>query len=621
MAIYHLSMKIISRKNGYSAVASAAYRSGSVIPDDRTGLIHDYTRKRGVDDAVILTPANAPSWCGDRSVLWNAVEKAEQRRNSQLAREIELAIPREISREAARETVLAFVRENFVSRGMIADVAFHHMDRTNPHAHIMLTTRAVGETGFAGKVRDWNDRALAETWRASWADHANRALANAGYQEEIDHRSYERQGLEKAPGLHLGKAACAMEKRGMETERGEQNRLINSLNLEIQVSRTQLALRTVQEAQRKRELSDAARRAAEALNLTIPAANASADTLREFIATLPQECGNAWEMTPEFLAMSGKVNDIEREGNALLKEQAILEKEMTGLKKARPVASLLSEIPLMTWAEPEYRKRQLRFWKLGKQIESLRRTYRAVKERDIPARRQAFETQWKSELDAANKTLADAIAEIKQFDRFAHDPMSGGHRMWQMAGLKAQRAQTDVNNKQAAFDAAAKEKSDADAALSAAQERRKQKENKEKDAKDKLDKESKRNKPGKATGKGKPVGDKWLDDAGKDSGAPIPDRIADKLRDKEFKNFDDFRRKFWEEVSKDPELSKQFNPGNKKRLSQGLAPRARNKDTVGGRRSFELHHDKPISQDGGVYDMDNLRITTPKRHIDIHRGQ
>lgn len=227
----------------------------------------------------------------------------------------------------------------------------------------------------------------------------------------------------------------------------------------------------------------------------------------------------------------------------------------------------------------------------------------------------------KSELDAANKTFADAIAEIKQFERFAHDPMAGGHRMWQMAGLKAQRAQTDVNNKQAAFDAAAKDKSDADAALGAALERRKQKENKEKDAKDKLDKESKRNKPGKATGKGKPIGDKWLDDAGKDSGAPIPDRIADKLRDKEFKNFDDFRRKFWEEVSKDPELSKQFNPGNKKRLSQGLAPRARNKDTVGGRRSFELHHDKPISQDGGVYDMDNLRITTPKRHIDIHRGQ
>ena len=407
MAIYHLSMKIISRKNGYSAVASAAYRAGSVIPDDRTGLTHDYTRKRGVDDAVILTPENAPSWCADRSVLWNAVEKAEQRRDSQLAREIELAIPREISRDVARETVLAFVRENFVSQGMIADVAFHHMDRTNPHAHIMLTTRAVGETGFSGKVRDWNDRTLAETWRASWADHANRALANAGYLEEIDHRSYERQGLEKAPGLHLGKAACAMEKRGMETERGEQNRLINSLNLEIQVSRTQLALRKVQETQRKRELSDAARRAAEALNLTIPAANASADTLREFIATLPQECGNAWEMTPEFVAMNGKANDIKREGNALVKERDILEKEMTGLRKARPVASILSELPLMTWAEPEYRKRQLRFWKLEKQIESLRRTYRAVKERDIPARRQAFETQW-------NTWISPGMAELKE---------------------------------------------------------------------------------------------------------------------------------------------------------------------------------------------------------------
>uniref|UniRef100_UPI000BE1FB79 colicin-like bacteriocin tRNase domain-containing protein n=1 Tax=Escherichia coli TaxID=562 RepID=UPI000BE1FB79 len=161
----------------------------------------------------------------------------------------------------------------------------------------------------------------------------------------------------------------------------------------------------------------------------------------------------------------------------------------------------------------------------------------------------------------------------------------------------------------------------AQASLNTAVESRKPKEKKVQDAKDKLDKENRRNQPGKATGKGKPVGDKWLNDAGKDSGVPIPDRIADKLRDKEFKSFDDFRKKFWEEVSKDPELSKQFNPGNKKRLSQGLAPRARNKDTVGGRRSFELHHDKPISQDGGVYDMDNLRITTPKRHIDIHRGQ
>ena len=227
----------------------------------------------------------------------------------------------------------------------------------------------------------------------------------------------------------------------------------------------------------------------------------------------------------------------------------------------------------------------------------------------------------KSELDAANKTLADAKAEIKQFERFAREPMAAGHRMWQMAGLKAQRAQTDVNNKKAAFDAAAKEKSYADAALRSALERRKQKENKERDAKNKLDKESKRNKPGKATGKGKPVNDKWLNKAGKDLGSPVPDRIANKLRDKEFKSFDDFRKKFWEEVSKDSELSKQFSRGNKARMNVGKAPKTRTQDVAGKRTSFELHHKKPISQNGGVYDMDNISVVTPKRHIDIHRGK
>lgn len=227
----------------------------------------------------------------------------------------------------------------------------------------------------------------------------------------------------------------------------------------------------------------------------------------------------------------------------------------------------------------------------------------------------------KSELDAANKTLADAKAEIKQFERFAREPMAAGHRMWQMAGLKAQRAQTDVNNKKAAFDAAAKEKSDADVALSSALERRNQKENKEKDAKAKLDKESKRNKPGKATGKGKPVNNKWLNNAGKDLGSPVPDRIANKLRDKEFKSFDDFRKKFWEEVSKDPELSKQFSRNNNDRMKVGKAPKTRTQDVSGKRTSFELHHEKPISQNGGVYDMDNISVVTPKRHIDIHRGK
>ncbi|MEY1271724.1 colicin-like bacteriocin tRNase domain-containing protein [Proteus mirabilis] len=152
-------------------------------------------------------------------------------------------------------------------------------------------------------------------------------------------------------------------------------------------------------------------------------------------------------------------------------------------------------------------------------------------------------------------------------------------------------------------------------------ESRKKAEGEKKAAEDKVKKENKRNQPGKATGKGKKVSDKWLDDAGKENGVPIPDRIADKLRDQKFNNFDEFRRKLWEEVSKDPELSKNFIQSNRTRMRNGLAPRARYKDSVGGRRSFELHHDKPISQGGEVYDIGNIRVATPKRHIDIHKGK
>ncbi len=384
MAIYHLSMKIISRSNGYSAVASAAYRSGSLMLDERTGLTHDYTRKSGVAEAVILTPATAPAWCTNRAELWNAVEKAERRKNSQLAREIELAIPRELPQDAARETVLAFVRENFVSQGMIADVAFHHMDKTNPHAHIMLTTRAVGPAGFGGKVRDWNDRTHAETWRASWADHANRALANAGYQEEIDHRSYERQGLEKTPGIHLGKSACAMETRGIETERGEQNRLINRLNLEIQISRTEL---------RNGGLTEPARRVADLLNIGLPD-NATSYTLRDIIEALPEDSNAAWKLTSNAMSMMADMQATRRRWEELNTERKEAMSHAASLKKSSPFSSGFSRIPLMQWAAPEYRSEQGKIQSLSQQMEKLRQHYRKVEKQDIPASQTAFEKQW-----------------------------------------------------------------------------------------------------------------------------------------------------------------------------------------------------------------------------------
>ncbi|EFF9567742.1 MobA/MobL family protein [Salmonella enterica] len=408
MAIYHLSMKIISRSSGYSAVASAAYRSGSLMLDERTGLTHDYTRKSGVAEAVILTPATAPAWCTNRAELWNAVEKAERRKNSQLAREIELAIPRELQQDAARETVLAFVRENFVSQGMIADVAFHHMDKTNPHAHIMLTTRAVGPAGFGGKVRDWNDRTHAETWRASWADHANRALANAGYQEEIDHRSYERQGLEKTPGIHLGKSACAMETRGIETERGEQNRLINRLNLEIQISRTEL---------RNSGLTEPARRVADLLNIVLPD-NATSYTLRDIIEALPKDSNAAWKLTSNAMSMMADMQATRRRWEELNTERKEAMSHAASLKKSSPFSSGFSRIPLMQWAAPEYRSEQGKIQSLSQQMEKLRQHYRKVEKQDIPASQTAFETQWQqwgaSGLAALREQLRKREEELRR---------------------------------------------------------------------------------------------------------------------------------------------------------------------------------------------------------------
>ncbi|WBM59454.1 hypothetical protein M5X66_10580 [Providencia sp. PROV188] len=146
-------------------------------------------------------------------------------------------------------------------------------------------------------------------------------------------------------------------------------------------------------------------------------------------------------------------------------------------------------------------------------------------------------------------------------------------------------------------------------------------EDKKKKAKDKKEKEEKRKKPGTATGKGKKVGDKWLNDAGKENGAPIPEQVANKLRGKKFNSFDELRKAIWDEISKFPELIKNLSKNNKTLVSKGYSPFARKKDQVGGRKVHELHHDNPISEGGEVYDMDNLRVTTPKRHIDIHRGK
>lgn len=213
MAIYHLSAQVISRKAGRSATAAAAYRAGEKIEDRRTGETFDYTRKGGVYGASILVPAGAPAWATDRAELWNQVELAEIRKDAQVCREIDVALPVELDDEQRVDALRAFVQEQFVDQGMIADVAFHDFDSRNPHAHIMLTMRDVGPEGFGKKNRSWNQRELIPHWRKAWENHANAALARAGVDSRIDHRSYEAQGLNCEPTQHMGPAVAAMERR------------------------------------------------------------------------------------------------------------------------------------------------------------------------------------------------------------------------------------------------------------------------------------------------------------------------------------------------------------------------------------------------------------------------
>ena len=208
MAIYHLRATMISRSQGRSATAAAAYRVAERIEDRRTGLVFDYAARGGVDHTEILAPDHAPDWVHDRSELWNRVEESETRKNSQVAREVRVALPDELTHAQRLELVREFVRSQFVDRGMVADIALHapgrEGDERNHHAHILLTTREVGEDGFTTKNRDWNKVEVLEGWREAWARDSNAALERAGIEDRVDHRTLVAQ---RDAALELASAA------------------------------------------------------------------------------------------------------------------------------------------------------------------------------------------------------------------------------------------------------------------------------------------------------------------------------------------------------------------------------------------------------------------------------
>ena len=248
MAIYHCSIKIGSRAKGQSAVAAAAYRAGDELEDKETGLVSDYSRKGGVVFSEISLCENAPAEYADRETLWNAVHEIEKAKNSQLWREFEVALPQELSRAEQIDTVRDFVK-GLTEQGMCVDWSLHDKEDGNPHAHIMATMRSITEDGkWAPKSRkvydldengerifqkvdksgrkqyknhkedynDWNKKERVEEWRAAWAACCNARLAE---RDRIDHRSYERQGIEQEPTIHEGYAARKIAAEGKPSER------------------------------------------------------------------------------------------------------------------------------------------------------------------------------------------------------------------------------------------------------------------------------------------------------------------------------------------------------------------------------------------------------------------
>ncbi|MCG5237578.1 Ti-type conjugative transfer relaxase TraA [Xanthobacter oligotrophicus] len=230
MAIYHFSVQVIGRAAGRSVVAAAAYRSASRLRDDRLGRDQDFSAKRGVVHSEVMLPEDAPERWSDRERLWNDVEAFEVRKDAQLAREVEFAIPREMTQAQGIELARDFVQSEFVDQGMIADLNVH-WDRAEdgmlkPHAHVMLTMRSVDDNGFGQKVREWNRTELVERWRERWADHVNERLAELDIDARIDHRSLEAQGIGLEPQTKIGAPAQRIEATGIEADRAEDHRRI-----------------------------------------------------------------------------------------------------------------------------------------------------------------------------------------------------------------------------------------------------------------------------------------------------------------------------------------------------------------------------------------------------------
>lgn len=220
MKSLHYTVSARGRSSGTSSVASAAYRSRSLIYDERRGVSYDFSDRCDLVDSFIMAPEWAPAWVSDRQVLWNEVEKKENRVNSQLFRSVEFAIPATFDRDRMISVVKDHVKGDFVSRGMVADVSIHDGAGENPHAHVMLTLRDISKDGFLLKNRSWNEHSNVQDWRESFSNKCNVELSTMGMDDmHISPYSFKRRGIEKEPEKHRGYSRSSQSGPGKTDER------------------------------------------------------------------------------------------------------------------------------------------------------------------------------------------------------------------------------------------------------------------------------------------------------------------------------------------------------------------------------------------------------------------
>ncbi|MDR0372546.1 MAG: MobA/MobL family protein [Nitrososphaerota archaeon] len=347
MPIYYFDGNIIGRSSGRSTVGAAAYRAGEKLHSvahasyqsgeklyaEGDKITHDYTRKGGVAYSEIMLPDNAPKEYQDRETLWNAVERAEKRKDAQLAREFVVGLQREFELREQIEVLCEYIQESFVDRGMIADFSIHDTGKGNPHAHIMLTTHHVTPDGFGKKNTEWNENRLFLEWREGWADVNNRMFERLGLEERIDHRSYRDRGIDREPMIHLGYEAAALERRDIRTERDDHNREVQRRNEQRTAIKTEPGKETTENARepRKIEKSEQLEKELQKIRATVQFIEKPLETEIEppYVSTLERQlkAEKATQYIEKTQAQQNTAEKIAERMNALKEKYLELEKE------------------------------------------------------------------------------------------------------------------------------------------------------------------------------------------------------------------------------------------------------------------------------------------------------